>query len=322
MVHTKHIHSSDECCEEDKKPGTHRKKFTWKIGNFWKTLAYLLLAILTLTQLSGYTLNAELGSFLHHYRMARMEAAVLPAEGVILPVSWGSIGRQMVDLGIVDREKLIALYGEREGLTTQANFLLSDVADGPVVINSENAPVLLNLLWAFGLGNKNRILEKGPMTDEHYGGDAGRFASTAGWTLAKGDPMSHYSQHELVTLSSEQQALVEEVSKNIYRPCCGNSVYFPDCNHGMAMLGLLELMAASGASVDSMYKTAMYVNAYWFPDTYLTIAKYMDEVNGLSWKKVDPKIVLGSSYSSAAGIRGVMQEIEPPVLRGGPSCSV
>ena len=30
-----------------------------------------------------------------------------------------------------------------------------------------------------------------------------------------------------------------KIAKGIYRPCCNNSTYFPDCNHGMAMLGLL-----------------------------------------------------------------------------------
>ena len=58
--------------------------------------------------------------------------------------------------------------------------------------------------------------------------------------------MNHYSMHRFIVLTPEQQALVEKVSKGIYRPCCGNSVYFPDCNHGMAMLGLLELMASQG----------------------------------------------------------------------------
>ena len=38
--------------------------------------------------------------------------------------------------------------------------------------------------------------------------------------------------------------IVEEIAGNIYRPCCGNSTAFPDCNHGMAMLGLIELMVS------------------------------------------------------------------------------
>jgi len=43
----------------------------------------------------------------------------------------------------------------------------------------------------------------------------------------------------------------------------------------MAMLGLLELMAAQGVGEEEMYKAALAVNSYWFPDTYLTIAEYM-----------------------------------------------
>jgi hypothetical protein len=125
---------------------------------------------------------------------------------------------------------------------------------------------MLNMLWAFGLANKNPILENGPMMDPSYGG-AGNFASTGGWTLAKGDTMSHYSMHTLVTLSPAQQALVEKVAKNVYRPCCRNSTYFPDCNHGMAMLGLLELLAGEGATEEEMYKTAQDVNALWFPQS-------------------------------------------------------
>src|SRR3989338_2228742 len=135
------------------------------------------------------------------------------------------------------------------------------------VIDKAKAPdelSMLNMFWAFGLANKNPILESGPMMDTQYGG-AGNFASTGGWTLAKGDAMDHYSMHPLVTLTPEQQKIVDEVSKNIYRPCCGNSTYFPDCNHGMAMLGILELGASQGQSKQELYATAKSVNDVWFP---------------------------------------------------------
>ena len=101
--------------------------------------------------------------------------------------------------------------------------------------------------------------------------------------------MDHYSKHQFITLTDKQQKLVEEVSKNIYRPCCNNSTYFPDCNHGMAMLGLLELMASQNINEREMYKNALKVNSYWFPTTYLTIAKYLD-MNGRDWDKTEPKI--------------------------------
>ena len=123
----------------------------------------------------------------------------------------------------------------------------------------------LNVLWAFGLANKNEILEIGPMMAAEYGGDPSRFASTGGWTLAAGTAMDHYSMHRFVTLTPEQQGRVERTSKNIYRPCCKNPAYFPDCNHGMAMLGALEIMASQGASEKEMYRIAKELNRQWFP---------------------------------------------------------
>ena len=73
--------------------------------------------------------------------------------------------------------------------------------------------------------------------------------------------MDHYSRHTLIKLTQKQQALVDTVSRGIYRPCCGNSAHFPDCNHGMAMLGLLERMASQGASEQDMWKAALTVNS-------------------------------------------------------------
>ncbi|MDO8559358.1 MAG: hypothetical protein Q7R84_03430, partial [bacterium] len=185
----------------------------------------------------------------------------------------------------------------------------------------ENAGFLLNAFWALGLGNKNPILENGPMSDPQDGG-AGTFASTGGWTMAKGDAMDHYSKYNFVNLTPAQQSLVERVSQGIYRPCCGNSVYFPDCNHGMAMLGLLELMASQGASEKEMYRIALKVNSYWFPDTYLTIAKYLKEVKNTSFDKIDPKEILGKEYSSGAGYRAILQQVTPAENGGGGGCGV
>ncbi|MBI2278686.1 MAG: hypothetical protein HYU81_01320 [Candidatus Brennerbacteria bacterium] len=178
----------------------------------------------------------------------------------------------------------------------------------------------LNVLWAFGLANENPILTEGPMMDVRYGG-AGNFASTGGWTLAKGSAMDHYAMHRFVTLTEGEQELVERVSKNIYRPCCGNSTYFPDCNHGMAMLGLLELLAAQGVDESGMYRAALAMNAEWFPDTYDAIGRYF-EARGVARKDIDPKIALGADFSSATGYARVLAEVEPLPSRGGGSCGV
>src|SRR3990167_8124072 len=162
------------------------------------------------------------------------------------------------------------------------------------------------------------------MMNPKYGGDgppAGGFASTGGWTLASGDAMEHYGMHSLVILTKEQQALVDKISRGIYRPCCGNSAHFPDCNHGMAMLGLLELMASQNISEEEMWRAALYVNSYWFPDTYLTIASYMEK-KGIPWKKVNPREELGIEYSSGQGLQRILREMGPAGNSGGGSCSV
>lgn len=254
-------------------------------------------------------------------RSADLKSAVLPSGGVDLPVTWGNLGKQMVDAGVIDQDALDKVYAERGGLDDSAKRLLTDISNSTLHIDEQNSGYLLNLLWALGLSNKNKILEEGPMRDPQYGGDAGGFASTGGWSLAKGEVMDHYSAHQFVTLNEEQQALAERVAKRIFRPCCGNATYFPDCNHGMAMLGLLELMAAQGVSEEEMYKVALQVNAYWFPDTYLTLAQYFRK-QGVDWKDVKPQEVLGTEFSSASGYARIRAEVNPPEPGGGSGCAV
>ncbi|MDO8481592.1 MAG: hypothetical protein Q7S75_00740 [bacterium] len=278
-----------------------------------------------------------------------LEEAVLPAEGVKLPVVWGDLGAQLVEAGAIDPVAFKKVYqvrgpstGEsadfvaRPAATTRLQVLpqpvagdqfpadyeklLSGRSNGVLTITEDNAGYLLNLFWALGLANKNPILDSGEMTNPAYGG-AGNFASTGGWTVAQGDAMKHYSKHALIVLSPEQQKLVDRVSQNIYRPCCGNSTRFPDCNHGMAMLGLLELMASQGVGEEDMYKTALAVNSYWFPGTYLTMAEYMHN-KGIDWKDVSPKEMLGADYSSASGYARIMSLVSKPSDKGSGGCGV
>lgn len=248
------------------------------------------------------------------------EQKIIPKEGVILPVKWGDFGVKMTSVGVIDKTKFEEMYAKRGGLNDEEKKLLEGLNNGNLKITRENSSFVLNLLWALGLGNKNAILENGPMSDKKYGG-VENFASTGGWTLSKGDAMNHYSKYRFIVLTPEQQALVEKVSKNIYRPCCGNSTYFPDCNHGMAMLGLLEIMASQGVSEEEMYKTALLVNSYWFPDTYITIAKYLKS-QGKDWDSADPKEILGFDYSSGAGFQRVKSKVDNSGARVGGSCGV
>ncbi|OGN07958.1 MAG: hypothetical protein A3C61_00810 [Candidatus Yanofskybacteria bacterium RIFCSPHIGHO2_02_FULL_39_10] len=260
------------------------------------------------------------GEALSAKALAKLEQTITPNQGITLPAIWGDLGKRLVENGVIDQKKFDDLYAQRGGLDEKTGNLLTGNNNEKLVITKENANIMLNLLWALGLGNKNEILEKGEMADPQYGG-ADKFASTGGWTLASGNPMDHYSRHPMIFLTPEQQLLVENVSKNIYRPCCGNSTHFPDCNHGMAMLGLLELMASQGISELDMYKAALAVNSYWFPDTYLNIAQYLKSKD-ISWNKVEAKEILGTNFSSAAGYQQILKQIQPATGGQGGSCGV
>lgn len=254
--------------------------------------------------------------------LSELEGKVLPAKGVTLPVVWGDLGAKLVDAGVIDADKFKSIYEQRGQFTEEYRKLLLDQNNGKIKITKENSGYILNLFWALGLANKNEILEKGEMVDPQYGGAKG-FASTGGWTIAKGGAMEHYSKHTLVNLTPEQQALVDKVSRGIYRPCCGNSVHFPDCNHGMAMLGLLELMASQGVSEQDMWNTALTVNSYWFPNNYLTIATYMQS-KGIDWKNVNPQEMLSAQYSSSRGYANIASQVTQPNSQsaGGSGCGL
>lgn len=242
------------------------------------------------------------------------------AQNIAFSFDWGDMGVKMVEAGVIDKDKLENLYSIRGGFSESDKNILYGIDNNSLVISQENSGMMLNMLWAFGLGNKNSILEDGPMMDVIYGG-AGNFASTGGWTLAQGNAMDHYNMHSFITLTPEQQVLVERVAGNIYRPCCNNSTYFPDCNHGMAMLGLLELIASQGANETEMYNIALQVNTLWFPSQYQTIKKYFESQN-IDLEIIDPKETLGTKFSSASGYQNVLSLIQPQQQKGGTGCGI
>lgn len=242
------------------------------------------------------------------------------SDSITLPIDWNDLGPKLLSVGIIDERKLKVLYSNRSGLEKIIEDLLYRTVDQKLVITDENASVVLNLLWAFGLANKNPILERGEIADKRYGG-VDRFASTGGWTLATGDLMDHYSKHKFFVLTDKQQELVDKVSRNIYRPCCDNPAHFPDCNHGMAMLGLLELLARDGATESEMYQFALAVNQKWFPDVYQVIDSYFRK-QGLAISEVQPKEIVGFNLSSGSGFQKVLSLMENPQPGSGQSCSV
>mgnify|MGYP001604570990 FL=1 len=239
---------------------------------------------------------------------AGLAEIVSPKKGFTIPVNWGDLGARLSEAGVIDAGRFEELMANRGEFNETAQKMLYGADNNKIVITPDNANTLLNFFWALGLGNKNEILEQGPMNQY---GNTGQFASTGGWTLAKGNVMDHYSMHQFINLTPEQQKLVSEVSQNIYRPCCNNPTHFPDCNHGMAMLGLLELMASQGASREEMYQTALKVNAYWFPDQYLTIAQFLKSKN-IDWEKTSPEKILAKEFSSGSGFEWVSNQVVQP----------
>src|SRR3989344_4055923 len=114
-----------------------------------------------------------------------------------LALAWRDLGARMVAAGVIDADKFEGLYLARGGLSPADKELLYGNDNGDITITAENSGMMLNILWAFGLANKNPILENGPMMT--YSGasspaealaKAGNFASTGGWTLGKGNAMN------------------------------------------------------------------------------------------------------------------------------------
>ncbi len=250
-----------------------------------------------------------------------------PKEGYEINATYGDLGPRMLEIGVIDLEKFKQVY-ERSGqpLTKEQLQILTQGSDKKIRITKDNAYFLLNFFWAVGLANQTKILTEGEITK--YGQDQlGYFASTGGWTLAKGNAMNYYAKYRLIPLTEDQEKLVERVASNIYRPCCNNPTSFPDCNHGMALLAVLELMAANGASEDEMYEAAKYFNAFWFPQSYYDLAAYFKLKEGKDYSEVDARRVLSKEFSSVSGWQRIKNQVrellgEPaPSLQGG-GCGV
>jgi len=286
----------------------------------WQGVTLILLIILVFFIFFdvNVSLRSEESQILTQEEVIISEKDILPEKGIDLLVEWGDLGLQMTESGLIDGDAMEALYAQRGGLDDEELSILYGEENKNLVVNEENGGFYLNLFWALGLGNKSSILDDGQM--QNYD-DPGRFASTGGWSLSVEDSMDYYSQENLVALTAEQESLVEDVSKNIYRPCCNNSTYFPDCNHGMAMLGYLELLASKDASEDEMYEQALKLNSYWFPSNYVNIAQYYQN-QGVAWSEVNPKEVLSADYSSASGYQAVLAAVQPQGGGGGASCGV
>ncbi len=248
--------------------------------------------------------------------LSKLEETVLPKDGVTIPVSWGDLGKKLVDTGVIDLpefRKIVKMTPEQEKILTVGS-------DEKITINAANSQFVVDILWALGLSQKSIVYTDGPLGKE-YAGKQGNFASTGGWTLARGKATEYLNRFDFIPLTAEQQMKVGEIAKGVYRPCCGNATWFPDCNHGMAALAVIELLVSADVPEKDIYRYVLGFNSFWFADSYMTVATYFAR-QGISWDKVDAKEILGEKYSSGKGAGETAKQVGPLPYRptSGGSC--
>lgn len=250
-------------------------------------------------------------------------ASVVPEAGFQSRIALRDCILQLVEYKIIDRGKFFALAQQRGAPPADLATVLSEVADEPIVLTEVTAGHLVNLLWPLGLSNYMVANETSPIN----GDSLGNFASTAGWTLGEAENGADYfNAFPIVPLTPEREYLVLNVANSTYRPCCDNPTFFQDCNHGSALLGLLQLGASQGLGEADLYREALAFNSFWFPDTYIKTALYFKVFKQVDWQDVDPKVVMGFDYSALSSWRRNVEEplasrsglIPPP--EGGANC--
>ncbi len=271
-----------------------------------KLLVAVMAALLVITLASPVVIITQgdrAGKAGRHADLAAIQEEVAPKGGRILPVRWGNLGRRMLDDGVIAEDKLARpLFGLPE-LPPALRVYLSDSAPEQIELTQENAGFWLEMLWGLGLANRNALLEKGPMTE-----DTDRLASTAGYEGGVRKGMALYDKFTYITLSPEQQGLVEDIASRVYRPCCANPTSFPDCNHGMAALGLIELMVSQGAAREDIYQAVLALNSYWFTQTYQDIA-YFYHSRGMDYTQVLASEILSRELSSGPAYQALHKEL-------------
>ena len=114
-------------------------------------------------------------------------------------------------------------------LPSEFRSMLRWPIDKPIHLTRDNAGIYINLLWPLGLSNQLPSNENSPVNGEYRT----KLASTSGWTLGRNGP-DYFNSLKIVELTADQEALAVGVADNVFRPCCNNSTFFQDCNHGSA----------------------------------------------------------------------------------------
>jgi hypothetical protein len=250
---------------------------------------------------------------------------VLPKDGFQSRIALNDSILKLVEYGVIDRGKFFALYGRRGPHLAEFAEVLSKPSDRPIRLTAANATSYVDLLWPVGLATHMASNAESPL----YGSPV-IYASTGGWTLGREESgVVYFDKFPIVRLTPEQERRVVRIAKTTYRPCCDNSTFFQDCNHGSALLGLLQLGASQDLSRRELYQEALAFNAFWFPDNYVQTALFFKVVRKTEWADVDPRLVLSFDYSAggpwqqnvAARVEAI-HGLVPPAPSGGEGCGV
>ncbi|MEK0082898.1 hypothetical protein [Benzoatithermus flavus] len=250
---------------------------------------------------------------------AEAMAEIAPEQGFQSRIALGDSIVRLVAEGVVEPAKLLALDEHRRrgaplppddvlslvrgrtsaraqaGMPGELRAALSWRSPKPIRLTRENVGYYLQLLWPIGLANALESNRDSPLNGDLLF----RFASTAGWTLGREENGgAYFNRFRVVELTPEQEALAVRVAQSTYRPCCDNSTFFQDCNHGSALFGLLQLGAAQGLGEDELYREALAFNAFWFPDNYAQTALYFRLFEGRRWADVVPEVVMSYPFSA------------------------
>ncbi len=274
-----------------------------------QSFVFLGLAFLAIVALGYQTLPMVFGNSITGSAVAvnnnsidlnAITSQVLPTEGFTLDVTWQDSVSKMVNAGVLDVDKLNDIMTKRYGkpLTDEQKTLLtSEFSNEKLTINSDNAVFMMYVLWTLAKHNDNEMLHDSPFAKYFDDYDIG---------VGK----SGYGDTKLIELDDEQQQSAEKVALNSYRPCCGNPTGHPDCSHGYAALGLIELMASQGYSEQEMFDAFVKFNSFWFPATYIQDAIYFKLTENKDWSDVDDELVAGKQYSSLSGSYAVKQYLQ------------
>lgn len=217
--------------------------------------------------------------------IAALRSEVAPPEGVSIPVEWGSLLDELKASDVVDtvllNKGLVEARGH--GLTTAEEARFNGESHELIRIDNESKTYLMYVFWAVAFVNANPLLNE---SAHMYGNKTSPVGAAKYGSLA------------LFNFTPAQQALIEDVALNSYRPCCNAPTLTPDCSHGFAALGLLEFLVSKGVGRDDLFKTLLQFNSYSFTNEYVDVALMLQEQGGQSWSSANATQLIGYSYSS------------------------